>query len=171
MLDWQWTVTALITQPDIPYYVSAYKKQLKKYFSFEFNAGDYTALEIFDKIVTASERAERLSTLGNAIGAAYGLLSEKNKGVIKEFYFERKSREQVAEELGISASLFKSRKRAAVLKMAFYLEMFGFTDKRFLEYFNDEPAIVEALARVLRSLKTAERFGFKEKEIEKRQAN
>ena len=155
MLENRWVTTALYVHPDIAFTIDTYKRKLQQYFSYDYNTGVHTAREICEKIFETNERIEKLSILSNAIRSSTSFLNDKQKEVIDLCYFKRMKREEIINKLQITDKEFKNIRLSAIKKLAVYLNMLGFSNERFLDYFNDEPIVVLWYEQVLEMRKKA----------------
>ena len=142
MLDAGFVSSALYSNKELKHVISCYKKKIDIITSFENNILGTPAEPIYEKICTLLQKIDRLKILRNVIMVALGKLSDVQRDVVRLFYFKKQHCIRVIEKLKISENQFKYNKKTALEKIAFYMYMLGFTNERFLEYFNDEPLIV-----------------------------
>jgi len=142
MLDLGLTSAALYSKKEINRAIAVYKRKINLIMSFKYNMAIAPAEAAFDRIFALMEKIERLQILKNVMLVAVGRLTEIQKNIILLFYFKGKRSEEVKRILEISEIQFKYNKKTALDSISFYMYMLGLTNERFLEYFNEESAII-----------------------------
>jgi|GEM_PF-3004656 hypothetical protein len=142
MLDVLWASAALYAKPELHFSARLYEKLVTKLTSFKYNSQEQPDYYVYDRIIAYSEKAENLNSLDNAVSAAYGMLSEKQKELVRLSYFDRMHRESVVERMKLKIWQYKWIRSSALQKIAFFLDFFGFDNDRFLIYFNEEPCLI-----------------------------
>lgn len=150
MLNNLWLTVALYAYPSLDLYIKMYRRKLKafKNISIEKLAG-YTADTFIKDLDRLAEKAENLAVLKHTIDAAMFMLDEEKRQIVKHFYFEELSGFQIMEAMGLAYNTYRYKKRAALKSLAQNMYILGMTDKRFVEFFDDERLIVNVCEYVL----------------------
>ncbi len=144
MLDTIWASAALFAKPDIKFAIDAYERRLKILTSFDYNTTCNPPTNIYYKIIELSTKIDNLKILNNALLSAVKLLKPEQGEIIRLFYFDRMTKELITDKCAITADNYKYKKRTGLKKAAFFLDMLGITNERFITLFNEEPLLIRS---------------------------
>lgn len=158
MISAKMASTLLYAFPAFPNLIGCYRRRLKYLYSYECNSRETAANVIYDKIFCAADALDNLLALRNAMVAALGFLTKPQRDAIEGIYFKGVNKDKLAERLGISLSLLRSRKNSAIDKLRRYIEIFGFSENKIIEYFDNERIFIECAERVDEAYKLSLNF-------------
>lgn len=158
MLSSKLAATLLYAYPALPNLISVYKKKLKYLYSYECNSREIAANVIYARIFRTSDTLENLVALRNAMTSALGFLSKEQRAVIEGVYFMGINKDKLAENIGVSRSLLRSRRNSALNKLRSYIEIFGFTEQKIIEVFDDEALFIDCAEKVAEAYALSRNF-------------
>lgn len=158
MISSKLAATLLYAYPALPNLISCYKKKLKYLYSYECNSREIAANVIYARIFRTSDVLENLVALRNAMTSALGFLSKEQREVVEGVYFKCMNKDRLAEKLNVTRSLLRSRKNTALNKLRAYVEIFGFTEQKVIEAFDDEPLFIDCAEKVAEAYALSRNF-------------
>lgn len=158
MLSSKLAATLLYAYPALPNLISVYKKKLEYLYSYECNSREIAANVIYARIFRTSDTLENLVALRNAMTSALGFLSKEQRAVIEGVYFKGINKDKLAENIGVSRSLLRSRRNSAINKLRSYIEIFGFTEQKIIEVFDDEALFIDCAEKVAEAYALSRNF-------------
>lgn len=158
MLSAKMAQIILTVYPELDELKRKYAAKIGRIRSFGYNSAGRDAERVFDEYIRSAVTLDGLKKFGTTLDSALGLLGEEERAIIGGEFFEGKEKEAIILATGLKKSAFKYIRGKALKKIRVYVEMLGFDEETILDYFNEEPAFIDAAEEVAMRFKSLERF-------------